>query len=237
MLRSGLLAVALMVVMFAQAAQSKEIRGAAIVVDGDTLQVGGQQVRLLGIDAFEGAQELPLKTGGTDFLGRGAAMMLRSLITSKAVVCELSELSDGRGLPLATCYSNETDLARELVLNGIALAAQKHGSTYLNEQETARARKRGFWRDEVETPWVFRDRRVNEAAKTAPASCPFKGVVLNNRKTLITPWSPWYAETSIERARGDNWFCNERQAVAEGWYEPTWLIQSVVSGVYNPGQR
>ena len=231
----GMLIAALSLALSFQPVQGKEVIAPAAVIDGDTLQLGDQQIRLLGIDAFEGAQELPLKTGGTDFIGRGAAMMLRSLITSQNVRCKLSELADGRGLPLATCYSNSQDLAGAMVANGIALVAQGHASPYMDEQAKAKSEKRGFWRDEVETPWAFRKRRISAAAKAAPNSCPFKGVLLNDRKTLIAPWSPWYAETKIQQARGDRWFCSEKQAVSKGWYEPQWLIESVVSGVYNPG--
>ncbi len=234
MLRFMLLITTLGFAISIQAAQGREITGPAAVVDGDTLQIGNRQVRLLGIDAFEGAQELPLTTGGTDFLGRGAAMMLRSLITTNDVTCKLSALSDGRGLPLATCYSNDVDLAREMIANGIALVAQTHKSPYASIQRMARQSKRGFWRDEVETPWEFRDRRVKEAMKLSPNRCAFKGLILDGRKTLIAPWSPWYREAEVKLERGDLWFCTEKQAVAKGWYEPTWLIQSVVSGVYNP---
>ena len=235
MRKAGVLLAALWLVFMVLPAQSGEITGPAAVVDGDTLEVGGQQVRLLGIDAFEGAQELPLATGGTDFIGRGAAMMLRSLMTSKEVSCTLSSLSDGRGLPLATCFSAKVDLAREMVANGLALAARTHRSPYSDVEAKARSARRGFWRDTFEAPWIFRDRRVKEAAGAAPNACPFKGVVLNGRRTLVAPWSPWYREVKVRQAKGDQWFCSEKTAVQRGWHEPLWLIQSVVTGVYNPG--
>lgn len=235
MMKSGLFIGALFLSLMAHPAQSAEVKGPAAVVDGDTLEVGGRQIRLLGIDSFEGAQKLPLSTGGTDFVGRGAAMMLRSLITTANITCKLSDVSDRRGLPLATCYSNEVNLAREMVASGISFAARTHQSPYLEIEARARADKKGFWRDTIETPWKFRDRRIQEASKAAPNSCPFKGVILRGRKTLIAPWSPWYSEAKVKQSKGDRWYCHEKQAVADGWYEPLWLIESVVSGVYNPG--
>lgn len=220
--------------MMAHSAQTAEITGAASVVDGDTLEVGGRQVRLLGIDAYEGAQELPLKTGGTDFVGRGAAMALRSLITTTEIRCTLSSLSDGRGLPLATCHSAKVDLAREMVANGLALTAHDHATPYSDVEARARSAGRGFWRDVVEAPWVFRKRRVREAAGGVPDACPFKGVVVSGRKTLVAPWSPWYRNAKVRSAKGDRWFCSEEQAVTQGWHEPLWLIESVVTGIYDP---
>lgn len=231
----GILLSALYLVLMALPAQSAEITGPAAVVDGDTLDVGGRQVRLLGIDAFEGAQELPLKTGGTDFVGRGAAMMLRSLITSKEISCTLSSVSDGRGLSLATCYSGHVNLAREMIANGLAFAARSHRSPYADIEALARSARRGFWRDKVEAPWGFRERRVKEAAVKAPNACPFKGVIVNGGKTLVAPWSPWYPDVKVISAKGGRWFCSEKHAVKQGWHEPRWLIQSVVTGVYNPG--
>ncbi len=210
-----------------------KVSGQAAVVDGDTIEIGDRQVRLLGIDAPEAAQELKLETGGTDFLGRGAAMMLRSLITVNEIRCDLSPVKDGRGLPLATCFSGNTNLAAEMVAGGMARATPN--SPYADAEKQAKAGQKGFWRDRSEAPWSFRERRLSAAApKNSPAGCVFKAVSDGGRRTLITPWSPWYNDVQVNLARGDRWFCSEAQAVSQGWYEPRWLIESVVSGVYNP---
>ena len=209
------------------------ISGQAAVIDGDTIEIGDHQVRLLGIDAPEAAQEHKLDTGGTDFLGRGAAMMLRSLITVNEIRCDLSPEKDSRGLPLGTCFSGKTNLAAEMVASGMARATPN--SPYAEAEKQAKSAKKGFWRDRSEAPWAFRERRLSAAApKNSPGGCVFKAVSDGARKTLITPWSPWYNDVQVNLARGDRWFCSEAQAVSQGWYEPRWLIESVVSGVYNP---
>lgn len=194
------------------------VRGTAAVVDGDTLEIGERQVRLLGIDAAEGAQELPIASGGTDFLGRGAAMMLRALITENTIRCELSDYRDVRGLPLARCFNGSVDLGAEMIASGMAWAVPDDPSPYREAAARAKAERKGFWRD--------------TAREGSP--CTVKGVVDGTRKTLITPWSPWYRDVDVVEARGDRWFCSEAEAVAEGWRAPLWLMGSVVSGIYNP---
>ncbi len=214
---------------------SKEVvRGTAAVVDGDTLEIGARQVRLLGIDAAEGAQELPLASGGTDFLGRGAAMMLRALITENAIRCEMSEHRDGRGLALARCYNGAVDLGAEMIASGMAWAVPGEPSPYREAAARAKVQRKGFWRDTSEAPWLFRARRAKEVADEAGSPCTVKGIVDGGRKTLITPWSPWYRDVDVDPARGDRWFCSEAEAVAAGWRAPLWLMGSVVSGIYNP---
>ena len=138
------------------------VRGTAAVVDGDTLEIGARQVRLLGIDAAEGAQELPLASGGTDFLGRGAAMMLRALITENAIRCEMSEHRDGRGLALARCYNGAVDLGAEMIASGMAWAVPGEPSPYREAAARAKVQRKGFWRDTSEAPWLFRARRAKE---------------------------------------------------------------------------
>ncbi|MEM8971634.1 MAG: thermonuclease family protein [Pseudomonadota bacterium] len=210
------------------------LSGKAAVIDGNTLEIEGRQVRLLGIDAPEAAQELQLTTGGTDFLGRGAAMMLRSLITENSIRCQLSTQKDGRGLPLATCFNDTVDVAAEMIASGMARTSASYLSPYAGVETKAKANKKGFWRDQSEAPWSFRERRLEASKKSAARDCVFKAISHRGRKTLITPWSPWYNDVQVNLARGDRWFCNEAQAVSQGWLEPAWLIESVVSGVYNP---
>lgn len=94
--------------------------------------------------------------------------MLRALITSKEVGCKLSAARDGRGLPLATCFSAKVDLGREMVAQGLAFTAPIQDPIYADLERQAKATKQGFWRDSTENPSAFRQRRLKTAAAQAP---------------------------------------------------------------------
>ena len=103
----------------ADPAASDPIVGRAVAIDGDSLVVGGVEVRLCGIDAPEhGAPG-----------GERASGQLRRLVHGKVVRCiRVGEGSacDGRSKPtsydrvVATCSIDGLDLARAMVQAGAA---------------------------------------------------------------------------------------------------------------------
>jgi hypothetical protein len=121
-----------------------------------------------------------------------------------------------------------------MVTTGMAWATRSYPSPYADAEAKAKSLKKGFWRDDTEKPWSFRQRRMQEFASASPGGCVFKAVNDGGRKTLIAPWSPWYRDVKVNEKNGDRWFCSESAAISQGWFEPMWLIESVVSGIYNP---
>ena len=212
-----------------------EIVGPAVVVDGDTLEINGQQIRLFGIDAPEAAQTLPLATGGQDFFGRGAALVLRSLLEEGEIRCEPTNKHDKRGAMLATCFSGKTDLGAEMIERGMAWTPPEGQSPYKKLEDVARTKRLGFWRDQLERPWFYRRRKQFSAGSDAPKGCAFKATVdRKGSRIYFSPWSPWYRKFDMDLARGDKWFCSEPEEIAAGWKSPLFLMSSIVAGVYNP---
>lgn len=53
------------------------------------------------------------------------------------------------------------------------------------------------------------------------ASCRIKGNISGKgKKVYHVPGSRFYAQTEIETAAGERWFCTEEEAIAAGWRAP-----------------
>ena len=114
------------------------LEGVARVLDGETLVINGQRVRLAGIEVPE-----DLKRCGSardaDVCVTDAIRALRSMVSSAPVRCVVGD--EG-----ATCYTGTVDINRELVRSGYAKAYRGYSSTYVDEELAAEAAGRGLWR-------------------------------------------------------------------------------------------
>src|SRR5690349_7671777 len=119
---AGALALALMSLSAAGAVPGR-VQGRAVVIDGDTLEIAGTQVRLAGIDAPELDQ--PCSTGGdvraagsaTYRCGEDAAAALAGRIGTDPLVCERQAPADC-SVFMAVCQLNGEDLGAWMVRNG-----------------------------------------------------------------------------------------------------------------------
>ena len=125
------------------------------VVDGETLRLQGQVVRLEGLQA-PSRGETCADTAGQGFdCGVAAADRLAHLVANHALVCELHG-QDVFRRPLAICEANGKILNAMLVSSGWALASSENFS-----EAEARARQagRGLWADGIVPPEEWRERR------------------------------------------------------------------------------
>jgi len=192
------------------------IVGSARVVDGDTLHVAGERVRLEGIDAPEMAQTCPRRSTGTWACGKVAAQALATLIGKERVACE-SHGTDKYGRMLGVCFAGGRDINAEMVRNGLAWAFVKYSTRYVQEEAAARALAVGVWQAKAEPAWVYRQRRWAGAEQVAPRGCAIKGNVSANGHIYHMPWSPWYGRVKVDERKGERWFCSESEALAAGW--------------------
>lgn len=133
--------------------------GMAAVVDGDTLFLNRQRVRLFGVDAPEHDQTCTLSNGTKWQCGVAATMKLADLIRDQNIVCQRQDI-DVYGRPVAICYAGNTDVNAELVLAGMATAYKKYSWRYVPEEQAARWMKRGIWDGQFEPPAAYRARRA-----------------------------------------------------------------------------
>lgn len=207
-------------------ATADEISGNATAIDGDTIKVWEISIRLEGIDAPEIAQACTRPSGRVWPCGEEAADRLRRILSAKTVRCRGDE-KDQYGRLIATCFIDDENLNRRLVLDGWAVAFVRFSDTYVAEEQEARAARVGIWNGTFIRPVDFRAARYEEekgSSKTGIASttCVIKGNINSKgEKIYHTPWSSrHYEQTKIDTGKGERWFCDEAEAVAAGWRPP-----------------
>jgi endonuclease YncB( thermonuclease family) len=137
------------------APQAATVSGQVSVMDGDTLEMHGQRIRLHGIDAPESPQSCHLPDGKTWRCGHTAALRLRDFIGDKTVTCERNG-QDRYGRIVAVCAAGGEDLGAWLVEHGWALAYARYSKAYVEQQTRAAAVRAGIWRSRFQKPWEWR---------------------------------------------------------------------------------
>src|SRR5262249_37850810 len=155
MLRWGLgVALLLAVLPIAAPARSADIIGRASIIDGDTLEIHGQRIRLFGIDAPEHDQTCAA-AGSQYRCGQQAALALADEIGAKTVACSPRDV-DRYGRIVAVCSIAGEDLNAWIVRQGWALAYREYSSAYVADEDAAHAAGDGIWRGSFEPPWQWR---------------------------------------------------------------------------------
>ena len=137
---------------------SSQLVGVATVIDGDTIEIRDQRIRLHGIDAPESSQWCTDEAGATVRCGQQAALALDSLLNGRTCRCEVVD-TDRYGRAVATCYVGEININAWLVRQGWALAYRKYSMDYVADEQQAQAQGRGIWQYDFEEPWAYRASR------------------------------------------------------------------------------
>lgn len=156
---SAFLPLPLVAVLLVAPAPEDLIVGRASVVDGDTVEIHGQRIRLLGMDALESRQTCADKNTRQVFrCGASAAWTLSEAIGEGVVSCEPAG-RDRYQRVLARCTVGARDLASAVVKAGWAFVHPNYGSAYTADEAEARAAERGAWGTEFMWPWDWRHAR------------------------------------------------------------------------------
>lgn len=208
---------------------AQTILGPAEVVDGDTLVMTGERIRLFGIDAPEAAQTCD--RGGQPWAcGQDATRQLKQLLSGKPVQCE-GRNRDAYGRLVAVCFVGEIDIGYAMVNGGLAVALPDADGAYHEIQERVRQAKFGLWGATFDMPADWRAAHPRETTKpsgTSAASsglrprerayrnqfgCAVKGNHSRRGEWIYhLPGMPYYEET-----RPEGLFCTESEAQAAGY--------------------
>ncbi len=142
-----------------------DVAGTARVIDGDTLEIHGQRIRLHGNDAPE-SRQLCFIDGKRWQCGKDAANILADRIARRPVTCE--DLGRDRYKRIiARCTVAGEDMGAWLVQQGLALAYRRYSVDYVHEEADAQAARRGIWAGELVKPWA----RTAKGSRIFPATC------------------------------------------------------------------
>ncbi len=134
-----------------------DITGQPRVIDGDTLEVAGQRIRLHGIDAPE-SRQLCRKGGERWRCGMGATSALKAFLGSRPVSCEELDRDRYRRV-VAKCAVDGEDIGEWMVSQGWAVAYYLYSYEYSRAEQHAKSARRGVGSGEFEKPWEWRKQR------------------------------------------------------------------------------
>lgn len=125
---------------FAQSGNATDTIGVASVIDGDTIEIHGQRIRLSGFDTPERG-----KRCGKTNMHQQAAFALSNFIGGQTVHCDSDE-RDRYGRVVATCTAGGVDLGKFMVREGFGRDWPKYsGGKYASEERSARRLSKGVW--------------------------------------------------------------------------------------------
>jgi endonuclease YncB( thermonuclease family) len=150
---------------------AKTLQGQVSVIDGDTIDLHTQRIRLHAVDAPESGQVCLDASQKSWRCGQQAANALSDFIGQSTVACQQTD-TDHYGRLVATCTARNTSLNAWLVANGWAVAYRQYGGhLYSSQEQSAKVRKIGIWRGKFDIP---SDWRRGKRQATSPKPAPVR---------------------------------------------------------------
>ncbi len=132
-----------------------QLQGTATVIDGDTIEIHDERIRLDAIDAPESQQLCRQSDGAQWHCGQKSALALSDFIGRSTIRCEPRGLDRYRRI-IAVCFKSGIKLNAWMVQQGWAIAYRKYGLDYVAQEDDARQNRRGLWQGSFAMPWDWR---------------------------------------------------------------------------------
>lgn len=171
------------------------------VIDGDTLVLDGKvRLRLRSVDAPE-----------LDLCGGPEALRELSLLVADRQVVIKEQIIDQMGRPMGLVYVDGKLVNKEILASGWG---RFHSDT-TDERENlklaydkAREEKLGIWGP-----------KCRQTENPDNPKCNIKGNIdpQGGRKVYYVPGCVQYKTAVVEKDRGEQWFCNEKEAKNSGY--------------------
>jgi endonuclease YncB( thermonuclease family) len=150
-------AVAFCLLFASSFAHAATLTGRASIVDADTIEIHGQRIRILDIDAPESRQTCTGRDGSAWRCGQQAALALSDWIAAAAVTCETTK-KDKYKRWLARCSVGGVDVAEWLASQGWAVPYRSCTCETVREASgRAKLAKLGIWSGKFQMPWDWRE--------------------------------------------------------------------------------
>ena len=158
-MKTTILILSIILLFFSNFVLAKTINGKPRIIDGDTIHIKSNKIRLHGIDAPETNQTCKINDE-VWFCGKQSTKELKNLINKQEVKCITNDV-DIYNRFVAICYVNEININQWMVKSGWAIAYRYYSKDYILDEEYAHDNKLGIWKSEFVEPYTFRRQNKN----------------------------------------------------------------------------
>ena len=127
----------------AQEVAAQDLQGRVRFIDGDTLWVGRERVRLFGIDAPEKDQSCRTDQGADWRCGLWATRQARAMFDGQTARYERLDV-DRYDRTVARCFVQNRDIGAALVRDGIAVVYRRYSLDCIDDEKQASLSDRGL---------------------------------------------------------------------------------------------
>ena len=158
-MKTTILILSVILLSFSNFVVAKTINGKPRIVDGDTIHIKSNKIRLHGIDAPETKQTCKIDNEEW-YCGQQSTKELKNLINNQEVECITNDV-DIYNRYVAICSVNEININQWMVKSGWAIAYRYYSTDYIIDEKYARDNKLGIWKSEFMKPYAYRRQNKN----------------------------------------------------------------------------